>query len=160
MDKATRQSGQGSRKGGAAMSEESKPTQALDEEQPAGGQRGGAQEGIKDMVVKQVTSQVTSQLARAADGIDSLRGVFARTGEELSGNGLAAFGEYADQLSTAMGDWSDYLRTAEMDQVLDDIQGYARRHPAVFVGTCFVLGFAVARFLKSSSSPAPTVQAT
>ena len=38
-----------------------------------------------------------------------------------------------------------------MDEVLDEVQNFARQQPALFLGTAVLLGLVAARFLKSST---------
>ena len=53
----------------------------------------------------------------------------------------------ADQIDTM----SDSLRRREMRQMLSDVQTFARRQPAAFLGVSLLAGFAAIRFLKSSA---------
>jgi hypothetical protein len=49
---------------------------------------------------------------------------------------------------------ANYLRERDFHQLVNDAEDFARRSPAVFLGSAFVLGLAASRFLKSSR-PAP-----
>ena len=44
----------------------------------------------------------------------------------------------------------DYVKEADVSQVLEDAEGMAREHQALFAGGLFIVGLAVARFLKAS----------
>ncbi|HET9984990.1 MAG TPA: hypothetical protein VFQ38_15430 [Longimicrobiales bacterium] len=46
--------------------------------------------------------------------------------------------------------FSGFLRDTEVDEMVDRVQGFARRNPAVFLGGAFALGLVGARFIKSS----------
>ena len=45
---------------------------------------------------------------------------------------------------------SKYVDTAELREVVDQVEDYARKHPAIFIGGVFAAGILAARFLKSS----------
>jgi len=47
---------------------------------------------------------------------------------------------------------SDYLRRHEVEDLMDDVEDFARRQPALVLGGAFALGVLTARFLKSSGS--------
>jgi hypothetical protein len=53
----------------------------------------------------------------------------------------------AEKLRTA----ADYFNSHDVETMYRDVEGLARRNPAIFVGGAFALGFLAARFLKSSS---------
>lgn len=44
----------------------------------------------------------------------------------------------------------DYVKEADVSQVLEDAEGLAREHQALFAGGLFLIGLALARFLKAS----------
>ena len=44
-----------------------------------------------------------------------------------------------------------YLRGKDFDRMVDDLEGFARRQPALFLGGAFMLGLLAARFLKSGN---------
>lgn len=53
----------------------------------------------------------------------------------------------AEKLRTA----ADYFNSHDVETMYRDVEGLARRNPAIFVGGAFAIGFLAARFLKSSS---------
>ncbi len=63
-------------------------------------------------------------------------------------------GGYADRAADRVERVSGYVRETEVDQMVDEARGFARRRPAIFLGSAATLGFLVARFLKSSSQEA------
>lgn len=46
--------------------------------------------------------------------------------------------------------FSGFLRDTDVDEMVDRVEGFARRNPAVFLGGAFALGLVGARFIKSS----------
>jgi len=61
---------------------------------------------------------------------------------------------YADQASDQVERFSGYLRETDVDEIIDEVRGVARRRPALFLGAAAALGFFATRFLKSSSQQA------
>lgn len=96
-------------------------------------------------------SVVTQGLSGVADSIrqvsENLRD--ATGGEE---NPVGKFtATYSDALAGQVEEISNYFERKDIREIARDVQGFARRNPAVFVGGAFALGILAARFLKSSS---------
>ena len=49
-----------------------------------------------------------------------------------------------------VGDFADHLRNRDVPQLIDEVEDFARRQPAAFLGGAFAVGLLGARFLKSS----------
>jgi hypothetical protein len=62
--------------------------------------------------------------------------------------------EYAEKASDQVERFSGYLRETDVDEIIDEVRGVARRRPALFLGGAAALGFLATRFLKSSSQRA------
>ena len=58
---------------------------------------------------------------------------------------------YVDQASDQLRRFADQIRQKGVGDMLDDINGFARRRPALFIGGAFLVGLGIARFLKSSA---------
>ena len=59
-------------------------------------------------------------------------------------------GRYAGKAAESLERFSQDLRGADFDQLVERTENYARRNPAVFLGGAVAAGFLFARFLKSS----------
>jgi hypothetical protein len=59
--------------------------------------------------------------------------------------------EYVDKAASSVDNVSDYLETRTLGQLIGDVESYARREPAVFLGGAFVVGVLGGRFLKSAT---------
>jgi len=60
-------------------------------------------------------------------------------------------GRYAEEAATRLESVSDELRQADLDQLVDRSERYARANPAIFLGGAVAVGFVLARFFKSSA---------
>jgi hypothetical protein len=113
-------------------------------------------------VVNQVQQQATSQLNRqketAASQLSSVGNAVRRFGESLNNEGQGPIARYAAQYGDKAADGLDrvarYLREQDPKQLLNDVQNFGRRQPALLLGGAFLLGFAGARIIKSSMEAA------
>ncbi len=88
---------------------------------------------------------------RAADQIGGIGGAFRRTGDQLRGEDQARFADVADNVARQIDRVADYLRMADGRTMARDLEGLARRQPALVFAGAFALGVVAARFLKSSA---------
>jgi len=108
----------------------------------------------------QVKSQLSDQKLRAADGLGNLTTALRQTGDVMQQNGLPApVADYAQSFASQVDRFAGYLRDKDIDAVVRDVDDYARKNPMVVVGGAFLLGVALARFLKSSESKAAELRA-
>lgn len=119
--------------------------------------------GLKDKAREQATKlrgQATDRArsaaedgkTRATETIDGL----ARAVHEAAGNleqqVNPQIAQYAHRAADALDNLSDSLRNKSVDELVDDARTFARRSPAIAIGAAVAVGFALARFLKASSS--------
>jgi hypothetical protein len=60
-----------------------------------------------------------------------------------------------DRAADQVERFSRFLSARSADGLVRDVEDFARRNPAVFMGGCFVLGLAAARFFKASHPELP-----
>ena len=131
---------------------------------------GAAAEGAKDVAgeaVYQVRSLVdeakasvntrsVEQRDRAAEGLRSLSSQFQRMAGQSNGyqsdNGTA--GKVVNELSRRSREVADYLQERDPDQLLEEVRGYARRHPGVFIGVAAGLGLVIGRATRAMAGAA------
>src|SRR5215212_2781130 len=105
-------------------------------------------------VVGQARDQMSSRLAgqkdRAAEGLTSIAQALRQTGQQLRDQNQQAVTGYIDGAASQVERVSNYLRQNDLGGLIDDVEEFARRQPALFLGGTFVLGMLGARFLKSS----------
>ena len=124
----------------------------------ASGDRGGQElasrevpsvAGVIDQVKQQASSRVNEQKARAAEGLGSVASAIRSASENLRTENQT-LATYADKAVDQIQLFADRMRDKEPAEMVRDAERFARRNPAAFVGGAFVLGLALARFLKSS----------
>ncbi|CAO3452059.1 hypothetical protein [Azospirillum argentinense] len=97
-----------------------------------------------------IRSLLEMQTDRAADQLGSVANALHKAAEQLNeeNNGTAA--HYAGQAADRVERVADMLRNSSVDDMVGQVERFARRQPEVFVGAAFAVGFLVARFVKSS----------
>jgi len=91
-----------------------------------------------------------------ATGLTSVADSLRQAGDNLGGQGgenqLARYAsEYGRTAADKIEQLGRYFETHDTRMMVRDIETYARRNPAVFIGAAFGLGILAARFLKSSA---------
>lgn len=99
-----------------------------------------------------VQALVSKQKDQAAERLGSVAGALRDVGNRLNDQDNAGFGQYAVRAAEQVDRLSGYLRDRDLRTFVRDTEGFARRHPDVFLGGTFLAGLLLARFLKSSSS--------
>ncbi|CAO3452766.1 hypothetical protein GAY33_06625 [Azospirillum brasilense] len=97
-----------------------------------------------------IRSLLETQTDRAADQLGSVANALHKAAEQLNdeNNGTAA--HYAGQAADRVERVADMLRNSTVDDMVGQVERFARRQPEVFVGAAFAVGFLFARFVKSS----------
>lgn len=95
--------------------------------------------------------QLDTQRERAASGLTSMVDAIRQSGEQLQQQN-PTLASYVDTAAGQLQRVTDGLRDKDLEEIVHDLERFARQRPAMFVGGAFVLGLAAARFLKSSGS--------
>ncbi len=98
----------------------------------------------------QVGTQLSGQKDRVAEGLGGVAQALRQTGQQMRDQDQLGLTGYVDRAASQVESFSSYLRENDMGRVVDDVERFARREPALFLGGAFVLGLLGARFLKSS----------
>jgi len=109
---------------------------------------------VIDQARDQATSKLGSQKDNAAAGLNSVAQALRQTGEHLREQDQTGVTSYIDGAADQVEQLSTYLQNHDIGQLVDDVEYFARRRPALFVGGAFVLGILGARFLKSTRQQA------
>jgi hypothetical protein len=153
---------------GAQHDTTSQQKQQNQESQQGSQQGGDGQDLMQDAkqtaseVVNQVQQRAGDQINRqketAASELSTVVNAVRRFGETLNneGNGpIARFAaQYGDKAANGLDRFAKYLREQDPKRLLDDVQKFGRRQPALLIGGAFLLGFAGARVIKSSMESA------
>ena len=113
---------------------------------------------IVNQVQQKAGSQFAEQKDSAVSDLSHVAQAVRRFGESLAGEKggpIARYAaEYGDKAANSLERFSTYIREQDPKQLLNDVQKFGRRRPALLVGGAFLLGFAGARLIKSSMEQA------
>jgi len=103
--------------------------------------------------VDQGRGMLARQKESAADRMEQVANAVRSGGRELPG-GDGETGRYVEMAADRLESFGRQLREKDINGLIADMQDMARRSPAAFFGGSVLAGFMLARFMKSSSSPA------
>jgi ElaB/YqjD/DUF883 family membrane-anchored ribosome-binding protein len=106
---------------------------------------------IADQAKQQATSQLSTQKDRAVDSLGTVADALRQTGKHLRESDQQGIAQYADKAAERVEQFSGQLRGKDVQEIVRDVERYARQQPALFLGGAFVLGLLGARFLKSTA---------
>jgi ElaB/YqjD/DUF883 family membrane-anchored ribosome-binding protein len=117
----------------------------------------GQSDGVRDMARnlateaknkagEQVRSSLDKGRSRAADTLHEVARTLMGTGDQADNPAAPYMNRAGEQVRRA----ADYLQNADLNQMVTSTEQFARRQPALFLGTAFAIGVLAARFLKSS----------
>lgn len=106
-------------------------------------------------VASQAQSSAQTRIERgkqdAADTLSSVAVRLRESGSQLRSSDAQDFaGEYIERAADQIQRAAQYVQTADLREMVDEVENFARRRPAVFIGTAFAAGILAARFFKSS----------
>ena len=113
----------------------------------AAGDTGPAASSLAGQAKQKLTGTLDSQRGAAAGFVEQLAQSVQRSGEQFEGRQdwlASAVGRGAAELNTLAGS----LRDKDLGELAGEVQAFARRQPALFIGAALAAGFAVARVGK------------
>lgn len=87
---------------------------------------------------------------KAADGVHALADATRNTAAKLDAKGKAA--DYANRAAEGLDHFSERLKDKSLDDMAADAKSFVKDHPAISVGAAALIGFALARVIKSGLS--------
>lgn len=107
--------------------------------------------GVIDRVRDAASAQVSTQKDRATDTLGTLASAVRQSTQTLRDQQQDTVAQFVERAADQIDRFSTTLRNRDLSQLTADIQRFARRQPAVFIGAAFAAGVLAARFLKSSA---------
>jgi len=122
------------------------------------GERAGE---VVDQVMDQATSRMDIGKEYAVETLSGVAKALHQAGQHLRDEGAQpTIGNFAETGAQQLERLTGYLRTRDTNQVLSEVESYARRNPTVFAGGAFALGLLAARFFRSSGQSSQSVSTT
>lgn len=98
-----------------------------------------------------VKEQIGTQKEKAAGSLGAISDAIRYSADSLNESGQAPIANVVTSFATQIDGLTGYLRDKDVDQIASEVVDYAKKNPQVFVGGAFLLGIALARFIKSSN---------
>jgi hypothetical protein len=142
--------------GAAASKAPSKKPQGGEASPSPGGQATNQQTGgLNQDLLQHASTQIDRGKDSATNELSQVVNAVRQLGQTLSSgeaNGpIARFtAQYSDKAADSLERLTNYIRTQDPQRLLNDVQNFGRRQPALLLGGAFLLGFAGARLIKSS----------
>jgi hypothetical protein len=125
-----------------------------------GGERAGMLQETKDTVThvaeraretveEKVRTGLQSRKQKAVETAEDVAEAIRRSGRRLDEEGPLPM--LADRAADGIERIAHYVQDRDLGDFVDELEGFARREPAIFIGSAFAIGLLGARFLRSSS---------
>lgn len=110
--------------------------------------------GLQDEAQRMFSEQKETAKSSMMDVVSAIR----RAADDLEARQQPQVANMARSIAGGIEDFSQSIGKRNFNEMLSDVQRFARDHPTVFFGGALVAGLAIARFAKSSGQHAQTSQ--
>ena len=109
-----------------------------------------------DVVTDKAATKLEEQKSTLTDGLSTVADTIRQAGDALGNpqnkSGLTdTAAKYTDTAAEKIEQAAKYFEQRDVKQMVRDVEGYARRNPAVFIGAAFAVGVLLARFMKAGT---------
>ena len=98
----------------------------------------------------QVREQLDQRSTQAGEQLQSIGQTLQSGANQLRSEGSDVPARIVQEVARRADDVGEYLRSAEADRILGDIEGFARRRPWLTAGVGALAGLLASRFVKAS----------
>jgi hypothetical protein len=106
---------------------------------------------LRDEASFQVREQVDQRSTQAGQHISAVGRALGSSARQLEGEGRTSSAQLVDKVAGGAQKLGDYLRSADAERILGDVERFARRRPWATASAAAIAGFAASRFVKASS---------
>ena len=103
-------------------------------------------------VRQRARSAVDEQKHAAVGRVEGIAHALRTASDELRDQGQPMVAEYSRYAAEGLESMAQSLDRREVGDFVENIEQFARERPVAFIGGAMVAGFALARFMKSSSA--------
>lgn len=97
-------------------------------------------------------SAATDQKNAAAGRMEGIAHALRTASDDLQNQGQPTIAEYSRHMAEGLESMAESLGRRDVDDLVGSVEDFARARPVAFLGGAVVAGFALARFMKSSSA--------
>ena len=102
--------------------------------------------------------QIGTQKERATGTLGAVAGAVRNATQGLRDSGQPGLANYVTRAADEIDRFTSRLREQDLDDAVREVQQFARRKPAIFLGIAFGAGVLAARFFKSSGQSGAVLQ--
>jgi ElaB/YqjD/DUF883 family membrane-anchored ribosome-binding protein len=100
----------------------------------------------------QIREQLDQRSTQAGEQLQSIGKTLQSGANQLRSEGKDVPARVVEEVARRADDVGGYLRSAEADRILGDIEGFARRRPWLTAGIGALAGLMASRFVKASGN--------
>jgi hypothetical protein len=118
------------------------------------GSAGGASQAapVMDQAAEQVSSRLDMGKEYLAETVTGVATALRKSGQQLREEGTPPMlAQYAERGADQIERFGTYLSQRNANDIVTDVEAFARRQPMVFASGAFALGMLAVRFLRSGS---------
>ena len=104
---------------------------------------------LSDQAAGKARDLVGQGLERSAEALASVSKLVGDTAAGLDERLGAEYGDYARRAATAIDDAANSIASKDADELIDDTREFVRRSPGVALAGAAIVGFALARLIKT-----------
>jgi hypothetical protein len=115
--------------------------------------RGKAARGARNLAEgakAEARSRLDEGRRSAAATLSSVATSLMQSGSQLRSDREMLAGEYIEKAAHGLDRAAQYVQNADLGALAGDVEAFARRRPAVFIGSAFALGLLAGRLLRSA----------
>jgi hypothetical protein len=106
-------------------------------------------EKLSSQAADKTRGLVTQGLEKSAEALANVGKLVGDTADGLDERLGAEYGDYARRAAGAIEDAANSLASKDADELIDDTREFVRRSPGVALAGAAIVGFALARLIKS-----------
>ena len=115
----------------------------------------GKAEELMERAGEKARSRFDEGKHQAARELGNVASALRECGIDLDHDRSAMLAPYVSRVADQVERFSTYIDTHTPQDIARNVEHFARRNPAVFLGSCFALGMVAARFLKARPPELP-----
>jgi len=109
-------------------------------------------ENLSSQAGERARGLVSQGLERSAEALANVSKLVGETAPGLDERLGPEFGEYARKAASAIESTANSIATKDADELIEDTRNFVRNSPGVAIAGAAIVGFALARLLKSGLS--------
>jgi hypothetical protein len=107
--------------------------------------------GLADQLRTRASNALSNQKHRATQGLGTIVEAVRNTGRQLGDTNQSGIARYVNNAADSLQRWAETIERKDVREIVEDVQRFGRRQPALLIGLSFGAGLLGARFLKSSA---------